>query len=244
MQRRIDMKLTVLGTSGPFPKPGSACSGYLLESDNAKILLDCGSGVVSRLLQICDLSELDAVVLTHLHFDHCSDIGVLRYALEASPANRSVRLLAPDPDGSALERFLSGTGVLRQETVSDGAEFVIGGLRLRFSRAVHPVEAYCVRIDGPDRSFFYTGDTAVFDGLEDLMRGADLAVSDSCFTDAQAEVRKEIHMSPGQIGLLRSRAGVKKMVLSHHFGGDTAESGSESVPGGCVYAKDLSVFEF
>ena len=119
------MKLTVLGTSGPFPRPGSACSGYLLESDNARILLDCGSGVISRLLQICDVSALDAVVLTHLHFDHCSDIGVLRYALEASLAKPCVRILSPDPGGSVLERFLSGTGVFRQETVTDGTESAV-----------------------------------------------------------------------------------------------------------------------
>lgn len=238
------MKLTVLGTSGPFPRPGSACSGYLLESDQTRILLDCGSGVVSRLLQIADVSTLDAVILTHLHFDHCSDIGVLRYAAEASAVRPSIRLLSPGIPGSVLEPFLSGTDVFRHETVSDGTEAMIGDLRLRFSRAVHPVEAYCVRIDSADRSFFYTGDTAVFDGLDGLMRGADLILADSCYSDAQAEAKRGIHMSPGQIALLREKAGVPKVILSHHFGGCRKDAGMPPAPDGCVYAEDMSVYEF
>ena len=238
------MKLTVLGTCGPFPKPGSACSGYLLESEKTRILLDCGSGVLSRLLRVCDISSLDAVVLTHLHFDHCSDIGVLRYALEASPKKPVIRLLAPDTAGTVLEPFLKGTGVFQVETVSSGMECVAGSLLLRFSRAVHPVEAYCVGIEGEGRSFFYTGDTALFDGLDDLMRGADLAVADSCFTDEQAKIRKGIHMSPGEIVQLRERAGVGRMVLSHHFGGVPEDAVKPPLPDGCIYAEDMSVFEF
>ena len=237
------MKLTVLGTCGPFPKPGSACSGYLLESEGTKVLLDCGSGVVSRLFRVCDVSSLDAVVLTHLHFDHCSDIGVLRYAAEASSNKPVIRVIAPDTAGTVLEPFLKGTDVFQAETVTSGMECVVGSLLLRFSRAVHPVEAYCVSIEGAGRSFFYTGDTALFEGLDDLMRGADLAVADSCFTDAQAEIRKGIHMSPGQIIQLRERAGVGKMVLSHHFGGGPDDPERPLLPEGCVYAEDMSVFE-
>ena len=53
IQRKIKggiyLKLTILGCYGPYPKAGGACSGYLLEDETTKILIDCGNGVLSRL---------------------------------------------------------------------------------------------------------------------------------------------------------------------------------------------------
>ena len=76
------MKLTVLGNNGPYPAAGSACSGYLLQSGAANILIDCGNGVLSNIQKIISLDELDAVILTHLHSDHISDMYVLKYAIQ------------------------------------------------------------------------------------------------------------------------------------------------------------------
>ncbi|MCG8541098.1 MAG: MBL fold metallo-hydrolase, partial [Clostridia bacterium] len=65
------MKITILGNSGPYPRAGGACSGYLLEEDDIKILIDCGNGVLSRLLGMIEsLEDIDAIILSHLHSDH------------------------------------------------------------------------------------------------------------------------------------------------------------------------------
>ena len=70
------MQLKILGNNGPYPAPGGACSGYLLTSDSGqtRVLIDCGPGVLSRLTADCMPGELDAVLLSHLHYDHMSDI--------------------------------------------------------------------------------------------------------------------------------------------------------------------------
>ena len=73
------MRLTVLGKYGPFPAPGGATSGYLIEQGDTRVLFDCGSGVLTRLLAQCPLEQLDAVVLSHLHEDHVADMQVLAY---------------------------------------------------------------------------------------------------------------------------------------------------------------------
>ena len=75
------MKLTVLGNNGPFPAAGGACSGYLVIEGDKKILIDCGNGVLANLQKFIKLEEIDAVILTHLHSDHMSDMMVLRYAV-------------------------------------------------------------------------------------------------------------------------------------------------------------------
>ena len=41
------MKLTVLGCNGPYPAAGGACSGYLLETGDTRVLLDCGAGALA-----------------------------------------------------------------------------------------------------------------------------------------------------------------------------------------------------
>ena len=75
------MRWTVLGCQSPFPGPGGGTPGYLLEVEEKKILVDCGSGVLSRLGNYLALHELDAVWLSHLHHDHIADFFVLQYAM-------------------------------------------------------------------------------------------------------------------------------------------------------------------
>lgn len=75
------MKLTVIGHWGGYPKMGEASSGYLLEHKGFKLLVDCGSAVLSQLQYYLKPTELDAVIVSHYHPDHVADIGVLQHAL-------------------------------------------------------------------------------------------------------------------------------------------------------------------
>ena len=77
------MKIHVLGRYAGCPGPGGSCSGYLVEVGSQRILLDCGPGVLGRLQTVCTLEELDAIVLSHLHADHCLDLIPLSYGLMA-----------------------------------------------------------------------------------------------------------------------------------------------------------------
>ena len=80
------MRLTVLGSSGGYPAPGSACSGYLLEDADTRLWIDAGSGTFARLLEHCTPDRLSAVLISHLHADHWTDLIVglhtLRFAFE------------------------------------------------------------------------------------------------------------------------------------------------------------------
>lgn len=75
------MKVTIIGCWGGYPKVNEASSGYLFEEDGFKLLVDCGSGVLSKLQQHVVPEELNAVLLSHYHADHIADIGVLQHAL-------------------------------------------------------------------------------------------------------------------------------------------------------------------
>ena len=77
------MKLKILGKYGPYGKAGEgAASGYLITDDDFCFLLDMGSGVLSRLIAEIDVKNLDGIFISHLHYDHTSDLLPFRYLLE------------------------------------------------------------------------------------------------------------------------------------------------------------------
>jgi len=75
------MKLTILGNT-VRSVGGGACSGYLVTEGDTRILIDCGNGVLANYQKFARIEDLSAVILTHLHSDHMSDMMVLRYALQ------------------------------------------------------------------------------------------------------------------------------------------------------------------
>jgi ribonuclease BN (tRNA processing enzyme) len=70
----MEVKLRVVGCSPAWPNPGGAQSGYLVESDGARVLLDCGPGVLARLREWEDWPRVDAIAITHWHLDHWGDL--------------------------------------------------------------------------------------------------------------------------------------------------------------------------
>src|SRR5262252_9405307 len=71
------MRLTVLGGCGAWPEPGQACSGFLLEHDGFRLLIDAGYATLPRLLQLVRPGLVDAVLISHGHPDHCADLNPL-----------------------------------------------------------------------------------------------------------------------------------------------------------------------
>jgi ribonuclease BN (tRNA processing enzyme) len=90
------MRLTVLGGTGGWPTAGTACSGYLVEHDGYRVLIDPGYATFPRLLEHCDAAAVDAVLVSHGHPDHCADLNPLlrARALAERPAP-SLPLYAP-----------------------------------------------------------------------------------------------------------------------------------------------------
>src|SRR5262245_12128452 len=68
------VRLSVIGSSPAWPNPGGAHSGYLLESGEDRLLLDCGPGVLGRLREREEWPRVDAIAITHFHLDHWGDL--------------------------------------------------------------------------------------------------------------------------------------------------------------------------
>ena len=205
------MILKILGNNGPYPAPGGACSGYLLTSDSGdtRILIDCGTGVLNRLMAECPLDDLDAVVLSHLHYDHMSDMLPMQYALQLNPRQKPLPVYAPDEH--------EGVYALLDCPYYDlwpAEDVTIGEMRVTFTPARHPVptNAICVQCDG--QRFVFTGDSNQDALLELFCEGADLLLADCGFASADYKFTAP-HLSAELCGRLAKNTHAKQLLLTH-----------------------------
>ena len=215
------MRVTVLGCSGTFPGPDSPCSGYLVEHDGARLVLDLGNGALGELQRVCGLLDVDAVCISHLHADHCLDLVAYSYARRFHPDGTPPPLAVHGPSGLA-DRIRGAYEAPPDNGLEDVyvfAEYGDGPLRLgpftvTTARVEHPVEAYALRVEAGGRSLVYSGDTAASDGLVGLARGADLLLCEASWASAPPPP-PGIHLTGREAGEHAARAGVGRLVLTH-----------------------------
>ena len=106
------IEVVVLGSGTPIPTPDRAGSGLAVVDDTAWVLVDCGRAITQRALQAgLDLTSLVAVLVTHHHSDHISDLATL--AIPRWTAGASTPLTAVGPDGP-VTRYAALSGHLRR----------------------------------------------------------------------------------------------------------------------------------
>ena len=72
----MSVSITTLGTGSPLPDPNRAGPSTLVQAGSTRLLVDAGRGVLMRLAGAGVLPVmLDAVLLTHLHSDHITDLN-------------------------------------------------------------------------------------------------------------------------------------------------------------------------
>lgn len=209
----------MLGSTGTYPKPGAPASGYLVH-DAASVLLDCGPGVFAALLEHGEMP--DAIVLTHRHGDHCLDVLPLFNHLRFDrPEIRRVPLMAPAGVVDRLTAFIGAGGghdfldVFVPDEVGPGDRREVGGARLEFGEAVHPVPALCVKVTGTGGAIVYSGDTGPGGDLIDLAAGADLLVCESTHQGVPPPDRYPYHLFACEAGEIASTAGVARLFVTH-----------------------------
>lgn len=222
------MRLTVIGCSGSFAGPDSAASCYLLraEADGRtwNLLLDLGSGALGALQRHLAPDALDAVVLTHLHPDHCVDLCglyVMRRYRQAGPLPQRLPVYGPAGTAERLTTMYHGLeqGGMDEEfdvrVVTDRTPFTVGPFTVTPVAVNHPVEAYGYRVEADGAVLAFSGDTDDCPALDPLLAGADLALVDSAFVDGRDHV-EGIHLSGSRAAAAAVRAGgVRRLVLTH-----------------------------
>jgi ribonuclease BN (tRNA processing enzyme) len=256
----VAVELTVLGAGTILPRAGYGCAGHALRpAPGARVtLFVCGPGTIRSLAGAgIGLHEIERVVVSHFHADHCLDL----YALAFARNNPTLKPLPPlelvGPAGLAelLAKASTPPGRWLKDpawTVTEVAPDARGRARLERDGAVlscasngHTPEALSWRLDlagGP--SFAYSGDTPPSRAVAELARDADLFLLECSHPDGQAS---EGHLTPTSAAELARDARCRRLVLTHFYPGlepeDAREVAGRTFPGPIELARDGARFE-
>jgi len=250
------MKLTVVGCSGSFPGPDSPASCYLLEVEHGgrtwRIVLDLGSGAFGDLQRYADPLSVDAVLLSHLHADHCLDLTGFYVVRKYHPDGPQPRIPVWGPEGTA-DRMARAydlpvdPGMHEEFEFHTYAEpFEIGPFRIEAIPVAHPVPAFGLRVTADDRTVGYSGDTGPCAGLDAVADGVDLLLAEASFTTERANPGG-LHLTGADCGGAATRGSAALLVLTHvppwHDPQVAVEEARTAYDGEIALARRGAVFE-
>ncbi len=199
-----------LGTrGGPIASASRAQPANLLKVGDRHYLVDAGDGVTRQLARVgLPTASIDAVFISHLHFDHTAGLAGLLGLRWQTNASRPLTIYGPPGTREMVEGLMAsmipgttaGYGVPGSQgrdphddieivEVRDGEDFALDNMTVRLRSNTHysfapesgladRFKSLSFRFDTPDRSIVYTGDTGPSSAVEELALGADLLVAE------------------------------------------------------------------
>jgi ribonuclease BN (tRNA processing enzyme) len=232
------VELTVLGCCSGMPAGGEASSGYLVSGGATSVLLDCGPGIATALGDHGGPARLDAVVVSHLHLDHCYDLlpvgkALLTMAMDypGAPLRTSappdpLPLYLPRGCGDLLRRWadLFPVPTLPQldrafdrafdvREYRPGDTLAVGALTLELHELRHGAPNCGTRVDDGTATLAYTGDTGTTPALTDLARHVDLLIAEASL--AETDTGPQGHLSGADAGRAAAEADARSLLLTH-----------------------------
>ncbi len=238
------IEIILTGTGSPMVDPNRAGPSTLVIAGGQTFLVDCGRGVLMRAAAVgVGAANLTAVLLTHLHSDHITDLsdvittrwinsfGPAPLPIIGPPGTRAVveaTLAALAPDISYRIGHHADITAPPEVTVHEyaaGQVWDSGGVVITAAPTDHrPVEpTIAFRIEFGGASVVLAGDTVPCDSLDELARGANALVHTVIRKDlvelVPVQRLKDIldyHSSVEQAAATATRAGVDTLVLTHY----------------------------
>lgn len=240
----MSIDIVLLGTGSPMPDPNRAGPATLISAGAEHYLVDAGRGVLMRLAAAgVGAPTLSAVLLTHLHSDHITDLNdviTTRWVMTVEPT--PLTIVGPPGTRSVVDHLLASLAPdvsyrlahhadLDHEPpvevieIEDGLIDVPGQVAISCAPTDHrPVEpSIGFRFDHEGAAIVVAGDTVPCDGLDRLCEGANALVHTVIRKDVIAtlpfqRVRDTLdyHSSPEQAAATACRGGVDTLVLTHY----------------------------
>jgi len=238
------LSITLLGTGSPLPDPNRAGPATLVTGGADHFLIDAGRGVLMRLASAAlGAGQLRAVLLTHLHSDHITDLNdviTTRWVMTFEPT--PLTIVGPIGTKVVVDHILASLGpdisyrrahhddldyppAVEVIEVSDGPIDLDGAVRVTCAPTDHrPVEpSVGYRFDHAGASVVVAGDTVPCAGLDGLCAGAQALVHTVIRKDVIENIpvprmidTLDYHSSPEEAAQTAARAGMDTLILTHY----------------------------
>ena len=191
-------KIILLGTKGgPRLTTGSSWpSSSVIDVAGRPYIVDCGMGVTRQFVEAgYTLADVHTILLTHLHSDHCLELGPLLHTIWVSSPKREIKVHGPSGTARVIDRFFEAMAYdidmrMQDERQKDPqgmftcTEFG-KGLVLRDDlvevtalRVVHPplTDTFALKFQAAGKVVVFSADTSYFPPLADFASGADVLI--------------------------------------------------------------------
>ncbi len=253
------MRLVVLGGAAYGPVRGTACPGYLVQAGGALVLLDCGPGIATALGTLVHPAYLSAVLISHVHPDHCLDLLPLGWSAYSRPLEglndleaqgTGIPIWLPpgganvveavarafEPDFPEASTILDGTALSLREYDPE-EEIRIGRLGVRFfGPTAHSARGYAFRLAADGVVLAYSGDGAPSRAALRAAQGADLFICEATWPGEVAPI-PGTHMTVHEAAETAAEAGAGALLLTHllsvesEYCAELASAARERFPG-------------
>lgn len=240
-----EIKITPLGTVSPYCKGNMNCPGFLVETNQEKILLDCGNGITRYLDLIKDLNNL-TIIISHLHKDHYGDllnIAQSSYVLKRlGYLQNKIKVYIPNGDKISVKEDykdnedwvasrmvkknlldfdyimdLSKVGYLEIIPYDNKFKLNFDNMELSFSKNPHQIITYSTKLETEGLKLVYSSDTGYYgNSLEEFAKDANLLICESTFLRSQIK-SEDSHLFAYEAGLIAKNANVEKLLLTHFW---------------------------
>lgn len=212
--------LTVLGSCAAWPEPGRACSGYLIDYDGFRLVMDLGFATLPRLLTHCPNGTVDAVVITHAHSDHCVDLNGLLRVRHYGDTKRDTKrdripLLCPPSVAELVDGLEPEPRLAEHFDIHDlPGTHRVGPFQVTGIDLPHHVPNAGIRLTAPNLTLAYTGDTGPTPALAELGADADLYVMEATLHEPEPHL-----LTAAQAGTFARAANARRLLLTHFWPG-------------------------
>ena len=217
MNNYYTMKATVLGWCGGFPRSGEATCSILVETSEGSILIDCGSGSLSKYFGKSDVDKLNALLISHLHYDHMADLGCIQYAINHALRVEMRKTKLPVYAPKTPEEMWNVIQYPYTETfgLDDNMSFNIAGINIKAKKVKHTIECYAFSLEKDGKKLVYFTDTEYINDASEFIDNADLLFCEATSTEGSRHSTGKGHISDLQAGEIAKEAHAKKVCLIH-----------------------------
>jgi ribonuclease BN (tRNA processing enzyme) len=221
------MEMVVVGSGTAAPDSSRVGSAYFVSVGMSRVLLDCGPGAVHHLAQLeLPWPDLTHLCISHFHTDHICDVPALLFAFkygQPEPRTQPFTIYGPAGTRKLFRRLAAAFGDYIKDPgfpieiieLKPGKRIPLNDVaHISVAATPHTDSSIAYRIDGPQSSFGYTGDTDHDVDLGAFLQALDLLVIECSLPD---ELGMAGHMTPSRVATFARVALPRRILLTHMY---------------------------